>query len=91
MLGNIDGRRRRVIEDEMVGLHHRLNRHEFEQTPGDSEGQHSLAHYSPWGHKESNMTLQPNNNSNKVKILRKKKTYSYIKLLDTDGIVRQRR
>ena len=89
MLGNIDGRRRRVIEDEMVGLHHRLNRHDFEQTPGDSEGQHSLAHYSPWGYKESNMTLQPNNNSNKVKILRKKKTYSYIKLLDTDGIVRQ--
>ena len=80
-----------MIEDEMVGLHHRLNRREFEQTPGDSEGQHSLAHYSPWGHKESNMTLQPNNNSNKVKILRKKKTYSYIKLLDTDGIVRQRR
>ena len=76
-------------EDEMVGLHHRLNRHEFEQTPGDSEAQCSLAHYSPWGHKESNTTLQPNNNSNKVKMLRKKKTYSYIKLLDTDGIVRQ--
>ena len=76
-------------EDEMVGLHHRLNRHEFEQTPGDSEAQRSLAHYSPWGHKESNTTLQPNNNSNKVKMLRKKKTYSYIKLLDTDGIVRQ--
>ena len=30
-------------EDEMVGWHHRLNGHEFEQTPGDSEGQGSLA------------------------------------------------
>ena len=27
-----------VTEDEMVGWHHLLNRHEFEQTPGDSEG-----------------------------------------------------
>ena len=34
---------KRVTEDEMVGWHHRLNGHEFEQTPGDSEGQGSLA------------------------------------------------
>ena len=40
----------------MVGWHHRLNGHEFEQTPGDSEGQGSLACFSPWGHKESDMT-----------------------------------
>ena len=33
----------------MVGWHHRLNGHEFEQTPGDSEGQRSLVCYSPWG------------------------------------------
>ena len=33
----------------MVGWHHRLSEHEFEQTPGDSEGQGSLACYSPWG------------------------------------------
>ena len=33
----------------MVGWHHRLNGHEFEQTPGDSEGQGSLASCSPWG------------------------------------------
>ena len=32
-----------VTEDEMVGWHHQLNRHESEQTPGDSEGQGSLA------------------------------------------------
>ena len=38
MLGKAEGRRRRgATEDEMVGEHHRLNGHEFEQTPGDSE------------------------------------------------------
>ena len=42
----------------MVGWHHCLNGHEFEQTPGDSEGQGSLACYSPWGHKELDMTEQ---------------------------------
>ena len=36
----------------MVGLHHQLNGHEFEQTQGDSERQGSLAGYSSWGHKE---------------------------------------
>ena len=35
---------------------HQLNGHEFEQTPGDSEGQRSLACCSPWGHKKSGMT-----------------------------------
>ena len=45
-----------VTEDEMVGWHHGLNGHEFEQTPGDSEGQGSLAGYSPQGRKESDMT-----------------------------------
>ena len=33
----------------MVGWHHQLNRQEFEQTPGDSEGQGSLVCCSPWG------------------------------------------
>ena len=46
----------------MIGWHHRFNGHEFEQTQGDSEGQGSLACYSPWDHKESEMTLQLNNN-----------------------------
>jgi len=33
----------------MAGYHHRLNGHEFEQAPGDSEGRGSLACLSPWG------------------------------------------
>ena len=45
-----------MTEDEMVGWHHWLNEHEFEQTPGDSEGQGSLGFCSPWVHKESGMT-----------------------------------
>ena len=52
------GRRRRqqVTEDEMVGWHHQLDGHEFEQAPVDGEGQGSLACRSPWGHKESDTT-----------------------------------
>ena len=46
--------------DEMVGWHHRLNGHEFEQTPGDGEGQRSLACCSPWGRKESDTTVRLN-------------------------------
>jgi len=44
-----------MIEDEMVGWHQQLNGHEFEQAPGDGERQGSLACYSPWGHKESDI------------------------------------
>ena len=44
-----------VTEDEMVGWHHRLDGHEFEQAPGES-GQRCLA--SPWGHKKSDVTEQ---------------------------------
>ena len=47
----------------MVGWHHRLNGHEFEQTPEDSEGQGSLECCSPRGHKELDTTEQLNNNS----------------------------
>ena len=50
-----------MTEDEMVGCHHRLNGHEFEQSPGDSEGQGSLGCCSPWGHKELDMTERLNN------------------------------
>ena len=53
-----------MAEDETVGWHHQLNGHEFEQTPGDDEGQGSLACCSPWGHKESDTTGRLNNNSN---------------------------
>ena len=45
-----------VTEDEMIGWHHWLNGHEFEQTLGDSEGQGSLVCCSPWDCKESDMT-----------------------------------
>ena len=37
-----------MTECEMVGWHHYLNGHEFEQAPGDGEGQGSLVCYSPW-------------------------------------------
>ena len=40
----------------MVGWHHQLDGHEFEQAPGVGDGQGSLALCSPWGHKESDMT-----------------------------------
>ena len=45
-----------ATEDEMVREQYRLNGHEFEQTPGDSEGQGSLACCSSWGCQESDMT-----------------------------------
>ena len=41
----------RATEDEMVGWHHQLNGHVFEQAPGDGEGQGSLVSCSPWGHR----------------------------------------
>ena len=40
-----------AIEDEVGGWHHGLNRHKFEQTQGDSEGQGNLEHCSPWDHR----------------------------------------
>ena len=51
-------------EDEMVGWHHWLNGHEFEQTLGEGEEQGSLACYSSWGHKASDTTEQLNNKCN---------------------------
>ena len=45
-----------MAEDEMVGWHHRLDGHEFEETPRDSVRQRSLVCCSPWGHKELDMT-----------------------------------
>ena len=53
MLGKIEGGRRKMTEDEMVGWYHQLNGHEFQQTPGDGEAQGSLACCSLWGCKES--------------------------------------
>ena len=45
-----------AIENEMIGWYLQFNRHEFEQTPGDSEGQGSLACYGPWSRKDFGMT-----------------------------------
>ena len=69
----IEGKRRRrrqkekgVAEDEMVGKHHQLNGHEFEQTPGDSGGQRngiSLACCSPWDQKELGITSRLNSHN----------------------------
>ena len=57
--------KKRAAEDEMVGwmdeIDHWLNAHEFEQTPGDGEGEESLACCSPWGYKEPGMTHWLNN------------------------------
>ena len=51
-----------MIEDEMVGWHHRFNGHKFEQTVGDSERQGSMARCSPRSRKQSDVTEQLNNN-----------------------------
>ena len=55
-----------MTEDEMVGWHHRLNGHEFEQALENSEGQESLTCCSSWGHKESNATERLNGTEPKV-------------------------
>ena len=62
MLGKIEGRRRRGLQRKrwldgiMVGRHHWLHGHEFEQTPRDGEEQGNLACCSPWGPKELDTT-----------------------------------
>ena len=47
----------------MVGWHHQLSGHEFEQTPGDRAGQGGRACCSPWCHKEPDTTDRLNNNN----------------------------
>ena len=49
-----------ATQDEMVGWHHQLNGHEFEQAPGVGDGQRSLACCDSWGCKESEMTKRLN-------------------------------
>ena len=51
-----------TTDNKMIGWHHRLNGPEFEQGPGDGEGQGSLVCCSSWGHKELDMTEWLNNN-----------------------------
>ena len=45
-----------MTQDEMVGWHHRLDRHEVEQVLGVGDGRGSLVCCSPWGHKELDLT-----------------------------------
>ena len=52
----------RMTEDDMVWWHHRFKGCEFEQAPGDDEGQRSLVCCSLWGGRGSDMTEQLNNN-----------------------------
>ena len=65
----------------MVGWHHKLNGQEFEQAPGDGEGQGSLACCSPWGCKESDMTYRLNNKDIKESIRNKHQGLKYNKYL----------
>ena len=53
-----------MIEDEMVGWHHGLNGHEFEQPLGDVQGQGRLVCCSPWGHEELDTAEGLNSNNN---------------------------
>ena len=57
-----------MTEDKVIGCHHQLNGHEFEQAPGDGEGQGSLECYNPWGRKELDMTEQLNNKKFEISI-----------------------
>ena len=52
-----------MTEDEMVGWHHQLNGHEFEQAPEVADGQESLVCCSPCSRKEADMTEGLNNNN----------------------------
>ena len=52
-----------MTEDEMVGWHHQLDGHEFEQAPGVGDGQGGLACFNPWGNKDSDTTWWLNNNN----------------------------
>ena len=63
---------KRVTEDEIIGWHHWLNGHEFEQAPGDSEGQGRLICCSPWGRRELETSEQLNNNNARFGLTRKR-------------------
>ena len=69
MLGRIEDRRRRGQQrmSWLAGITEVVDVNEFEQTLGDGGGQGRLACCSPWGHKESDMTEQLNNNTAKLR------------------------
>ena len=72
-----------MTEDEMVGWHHRLNGHEFEQAPGVGDGQGGLVCCSPRGYKWSEMTEQLNNNKKGINSSTDLSTVERIKVLQS--------
>ena len=76
-LGKTEGKRKRGWQK--MREHHQLNGHESEQTPGDREGQGSLACCSPWGCEESDMTEQLNNSKVRERLAEKKINYLGVK------------
>ena len=66
MLGKVKAGGKGDNRHAIVGWHHWLSGHEFEQTPGDSDGQGSLACCSPWGRKELDTSEWLNNNNNSL-------------------------
>ena len=60
MLGKIEAEEKGTTEDEMVGWHHQVNGHEFEQALGVGDEQGSLLCCRPQGHKELDTTEQLN-------------------------------
>ena len=72
---------KRMTVDEMVGWHHWLSGHEFEQAPGGGEGQESLLCRRPWGHKGSNMMwVTEQQQSNKIRTWNYKHVYIWIRI-----------
>ena len=67
-----------MTEDEMVGWHHQLTGHEFEQTLADGEGRGSLVCCSPWGHKESDTAWRLNSNNVMSKLRNAAKELIYL-------------
>ena len=67
ILGETEGKKeKRAAEDELLSQHHQLNRHESEQTPGDSEGQGSLTCCSPWVTKSQTCLLDSTTTNNSL-------------------------
>ena len=77
-----------TTEDDMVGSHHWLIGHEFQQTAGDGEGQGNLTWCSPWGRKESDMTEQLNDNSLLIYIMCTPTLSSLFLALNSRGRIR---
>ena len=69
----------------MVGWHHQLHGHKFEQTPGDSEGWGSLVCCSPWDCRELDKAEQLNNNNTRTR-----NGWTEVRKIN-DGVVHQRR